>query len=153
LEILVEAEFLADFEKEVVSPHEELSAGSYRHGGYHYFTIHEVLLVLLRRVIGDERLMERIGLILESHAQRPAAGVDAGRRLVRCSDNLLASNRNNNNPTNENNNIGPARGKLLTSGQEHGDLIGQISRGLQQLRGPCYAQELPGRPAYRSLDR
>jgi hypothetical protein len=29
LEILVEAEFLADFEKEVVSLHEELSAGSY----------------------------------------------------------------------------------------------------------------------------
>jgi hypothetical protein len=28
----------------------------------------------------------------------------------------------------ENNIIGPARGKLLTSGQEHGDLIGQISR-------------------------
>jgi hypothetical protein len=34
-------EFLADFEKEVVSLHEELSAASYRHGGYHYFTIHE----------------------------------------------------------------------------------------------------------------
>ncbi len=32
---------LADFEKEVVSLHEQLSADSYRHGGDHYFTIHE----------------------------------------------------------------------------------------------------------------
>ena len=35
------AAFLADFEKEVVLLHEELWAGSYRHGGYTYFTIHE----------------------------------------------------------------------------------------------------------------
>jgi RNA-directed DNA polymerase len=138
------SEFLADFEKEVVSLHEQLSTGSYRHGGYHYFTIHEpkervvaaapfrdrvvhhaivrviepiferrfiedsyacrrgkgthaamrraaefarrwpyalkcdvrkyfpsidheVLLVLLRRVIGDERLMDLIEHILASH--------------------------------------------------------------------------------------
>lgn len=35
------AGFLADFEKEVCGLHEELWAGTYRHGGYHYFTIHE----------------------------------------------------------------------------------------------------------------
>lgn len=35
------AAFLADFEKEVFALHEELWAGTYRHGGYHYFTIHE----------------------------------------------------------------------------------------------------------------
>lgn len=35
------AAFLADFEKEVFTLHEELSAGTYRHGGYHYFTIRE----------------------------------------------------------------------------------------------------------------
>ncbi len=138
------AAFLANFEHEVVALHEELSAGSYRHGGYHYFTIHEpkervvaaaplrdrvvhhaivrviepiferrfiedsyacrrgkgthaamrraaefarrwpyalkcdvrryfpsidhdILLDLLRRVIGDARLMDLIGLILASH--------------------------------------------------------------------------------------
>ena len=35
------AAFFADFEKEVFSLHDELSNGSYRHGGYTYFTIHE----------------------------------------------------------------------------------------------------------------
>jgi RNA-directed DNA polymerase len=35
------AGFLADFEKEVFALHEELWAGTYAHGGYHYFTIHE----------------------------------------------------------------------------------------------------------------
>jgi len=35
------AAFLADFEKEVFALHEELWAGSYRHGGYHYFTVFE----------------------------------------------------------------------------------------------------------------
>ena len=35
------AAFLADFEKEVFGLHEELCAGTYRHGGYHYFTIYE----------------------------------------------------------------------------------------------------------------
>jgi Reverse transcriptase (RNA-dependent DNA polymerase) len=35
------AAFLADFEKEVFALHEELSAGTYRHGGYTYFTIRE----------------------------------------------------------------------------------------------------------------
>ncbi|MBN2131341.1 MAG: group II intron reverse transcriptase domain-containing protein [Sedimentisphaerales bacterium] len=35
------AAFLADFEKEVFALHEELWAGTYRHGGYTYFTIHE----------------------------------------------------------------------------------------------------------------
>lgn len=35
------AGFLADFEKEVCALHEELWAGTYLHGGYHYFTIHE----------------------------------------------------------------------------------------------------------------
>ena len=33
--------FLAEFEKEVFALHEELWAGTYRHGGYNYFTIHE----------------------------------------------------------------------------------------------------------------
>lgn len=33
--------FLADFEKEVFALHEELWAGTYRHGGYTYFTIRE----------------------------------------------------------------------------------------------------------------
>ncbi len=138
------SDFLADFEKEVVALHEQLLDGSYRHGGYHYFTIrepkervvaaapfrdrvvhhaivrviepiferrfvedsyacrrgkgthaamrraaefarrwpyalkcdvrkyfpsidHEVLLALLRRGIGDERLMELIEHILASH--------------------------------------------------------------------------------------
>src|SRR5271165_7687370 len=35
------AGFLADFEKDVFRLHDELWAGSYRHGGYTYFTIHE----------------------------------------------------------------------------------------------------------------
>ena len=35
------AAFLADFEKEVFALHDELWAGTYRHGGYTYFTIHE----------------------------------------------------------------------------------------------------------------
>jgi len=35
------AGFLADFEKEVCALHEELWAGAYRHGAYHYFTIYE----------------------------------------------------------------------------------------------------------------
>ncbi len=35
------AGFLADFEKEVCALHEELWAGTYRHGAYNYFTIHE----------------------------------------------------------------------------------------------------------------
>ncbi len=35
------AAFLADFEKEVFALHEELWAGTYQHGGYTYFTIHE----------------------------------------------------------------------------------------------------------------
>jgi len=35
------AGFLADFEKEVFTLHDELWAGTYRHGGYHYFTIYE----------------------------------------------------------------------------------------------------------------
>ncbi len=35
------AAFLLDFEKEVFALHEELRVGSYRHGGYHYFTIFE----------------------------------------------------------------------------------------------------------------
>ena len=34
-------QFLGDFEKEVFALHDELWAGTYRHGGYHYFTIHE----------------------------------------------------------------------------------------------------------------
>ena len=33
--------FLAEFEKEVFGLHEELCEGTYRHGGYHYFRIHE----------------------------------------------------------------------------------------------------------------
>jgi hypothetical protein len=33
--------FLADFEKEVFTLHEELVSGSYRHGSYSYFTIYE----------------------------------------------------------------------------------------------------------------
>jgi hypothetical protein len=33
--------FLAEFEKEIFALHEELWAGTYRHGGYTYFTIHE----------------------------------------------------------------------------------------------------------------
>jgi RNA-directed DNA polymerase len=137
--------FLSDFEKEVFLLHEELWAGTYRHGGYNYFTIrepkerivaaapfrdrvvhhaivrvieplferrfiedsfacrrgkgthaamrraagfarrwpyalkcdvrkyfpsidHELLNGLLRRVIGDERLMGLLGHILDSHA-------------------------------------------------------------------------------------
>ena len=35
------AAFLAEFEKEVFSLHDELWAGTYRHGGYTYFTIRE----------------------------------------------------------------------------------------------------------------
>ena len=35
------AGFLADFEKDVFRLHDELWAGSYRHGGYTYFTIYE----------------------------------------------------------------------------------------------------------------
>jgi len=35
------AVFLAEFEKEIFALHEELWAGTYRHGGYTYFTIHE----------------------------------------------------------------------------------------------------------------
>ena len=35
------AAFLADFEKEVFALHDELWSGTYRHGGYTYFTIHE----------------------------------------------------------------------------------------------------------------
>ena len=35
------AAFLADFEKEVFGLHDELWAGTYRHGGYTYFTIYE----------------------------------------------------------------------------------------------------------------
>ena len=35
------AAFAADFEKEVFALHEELLAGTYKHGEYNYFTIHE----------------------------------------------------------------------------------------------------------------
>ena len=35
------AGFLAEFEKEVFRLHDELWAGTYRHGGYTYFTIYE----------------------------------------------------------------------------------------------------------------
>jgi len=35
------AAFFADFEKEVFALHDELWVGTYRHGGYTYFTIHE----------------------------------------------------------------------------------------------------------------
>ena len=35
------AAFLADFEKEVSALHDELWAGTYKHGEYNYFTIHE----------------------------------------------------------------------------------------------------------------
>ncbi len=33
-------QFFGDFEKEVFALHDELWAGTYRHGGYHCFTIY-----------------------------------------------------------------------------------------------------------------
>ncbi|MEI8376620.1 MAG: hypothetical protein WCJ35_27700 [Planctomycetota bacterium] len=40
------AAFLADFEKEVFLLHEELWAGSYRHGGYTYYCRHRAAWIL-----------------------------------------------------------------------------------------------------------
>jgi len=85
------ARYLIGMEKEVIALHEELRSGSYQHGPYHYFMIHEPKL----RRVAAARFRDRVvhhalvrvleplfepRFIEDSFACRPGKGTHAGMR-------------------------------------------------------------------------
>jgi len=85
------ARYLIGMEKEMVALHEELLSGSYRHGPYHYFTIHEPKARLVAAACFRDRVVHHAlvrvleplfepRFIEDSFACRPGKGTHAGMR-------------------------------------------------------------------------
>jgi RNA-directed DNA polymerase len=85
------ARYLAVMEKEVFGLHEELHTGNYRHGPYHYFTIHEPKARLVAAARFRDRVLHHAlvrvleplfepRFIEDSFACRPGKGTHAGMR-------------------------------------------------------------------------